>query len=90
MRHNEEGPSDCWTRNPSAALRDFEAAYVRFLAWAWVRRREEKFWEFHRKALATVGIDIEQLPYRREALRSAPRLLGTALVEWGQRRLNVD
>ena len=69
---------------------EHEAAYVRFLAWAWVRRRDEMFWEFHRKALATVGIDIEQLPYKREALRSAPRLLGTALVEWGQRRLNVD
>ncbi len=38
MRHNEEGPSDCWTRNPSAALwvihdregRSRTTAYVRF------------------------------------------------------------
>jgi glycosyltransferase involved in cell wall biosynthesis len=66
------------------------AAYVRFLAWAWVRRRDDKFWEFHRKALASAGIDLDQLPYKRAALRSAPRLVGTALVEWGQRRFDVD
>jgi hypothetical protein len=84
------GPHFLTPEEQARHFRAHEEAYVRFLAWAWVRRRDQKFWDFHRKGLATAGIDIDQLPYKREALRSGPRLVGTALVEWGQRRLNVD
>lgn len=90
MQLKLHGPHFLSAEQQTRLYAQHEAAYVRFLAWAWIRRRDEKFWEFHRKALATVGMDVDQLPYKREALRSGPRLLGTALTEWGKRRFEVD
>jgi len=60
---------------------DFRERYRRFLAEAWLDRRETAFWEFHRKGLATIGADIEPLAIARHAVPAlvdsllAPRLV---------------
>ena len=48
-----------------------DGEYHRFLADAWLRRRDEKFWEFHRKGLATVGDTIDRNRIARDAVRVA-------------------
>jgi glycosyltransferase involved in cell wall biosynthesis len=40
----------------------------RFLADAWLHRREPEFWEFHRKGLANAGEEIDRSAVRRAAV----------------------
>jgi glycosyltransferase involved in cell wall biosynthesis len=62
-----------------------ERHYRRFLAEAWLERRDEGFWEFHRKGLATVGDTIDRKTLVRDAARVvagyalSPRRLGDVL-----------
>jgi len=44
----------------------FERRYRRFLAEAWLARREPAFWELHREGLRTVGEDIDQARLLRD------------------------
>lgn len=53
-----------------------ERAYRRFLAEAWLRRREPAFWDFHRRGLAQVGAEIDRSRFLRDAI---PVLLHYAL-----------
>src|SRR4029453_10704361 len=41
-------------------LRKHEREYNQFLARSWLLRREPEFWEFHRKGMATIGVDIDR------------------------------
>ncbi len=52
----------------SRYLREHERAYRRFLAEAWLRRREPAFWEFHRKGLAAVGLETDRGRFLRDAV----------------------
>jgi glycosyltransferase involved in cell wall biosynthesis len=45
--------------------------YRQFLAEAWLERRDEGFWSFHRKGLATVGDTIDRKALMRDAARVA-------------------
>jgi glycosyltransferase involved in cell wall biosynthesis len=62
-----------------------ERHYRRFLAEAWLERRDEGFWKFHREGLATVGDTIDRAALVRDAARVAlgyalsPARLGKAL-----------
>lgn len=62
-----------------------ERHYRSFLAEAWLARRDEGFWSFHRKGLATVGDTIDRKALIRDAARVAlgyalsPRRLGELL-----------
>jgi glycosyltransferase involved in cell wall biosynthesis len=47
---------------------DHERRYRRFLAEAWLRRREAGFWQYHRAGLATVGERIEGAKLARDAV----------------------
>jgi len=42
--------------------------YRRFLAEAWLCRREPAFWEFHRKGLKAIGRDIDRAQLMRDAV----------------------
>lgn len=63
-----------------------ERHYRRFLAEAWLERRDEGFWKFHREGLATVGDAIDRTALVRDAARVAigyalsPGRLGAAIV----------
>jgi hypothetical protein len=50
-----------------------ERHYRAFLAEAWLEGRDEGFWSFHRKGLATVGDTIERGLLLRDAARAAVR-----------------
>jgi hypothetical protein len=64
-----------------------ERRYRRFLAEAWLARRDEGFWKFHEKGLATVGDTIDRKALLRDAARVAlgyavsPRRLAALLRE---------
>jgi glycosyltransferase involved in cell wall biosynthesis len=45
-----------------------ESEYRRMLAVAWLQRREPEFWEYHRKALASVGLEIGRAELARKAV----------------------
>jgi len=47
--------------------------YRAFLAEAWLEGRDEGFWSFHRKGLATVGATIDRSVLLRDAARAAIR-----------------
>lgn len=51
--------------------RQRERHYRRFLAEAWLERRDEGFWKFHREGLATVGDTIDRKALLRDAARVA-------------------
>jgi len=65
--------------------RERDRRYRMFLAEAWLARRDEGFWKFHRKGLATVGDTIDRKALVRDAARVAvgyvlsPGRLGAAL-----------
>jgi len=67
-------------------LGEHELAYRRFLAEAWLRRREPEFWEFHRKGLAAIGESIDTSRFARDAVAvvlhyaMSPRVVAQALV----------
>jgi glycosyltransferase involved in cell wall biosynthesis len=69
-----------------ALWRARERHYRRFLAEAWLERRDDGFWKFHEKGLATVGDTIDRRALMRDAARVAagyalsPRRLGRALL----------
>jgi glycosyltransferase involved in cell wall biosynthesis len=73
-----------------------DAEYRRFLAEAWLRRREPGFWDFHRKGLATIGETIERGALVRDAVPIAlhyafsPATIGAALLRRARRRLERD
>jgi glycosyltransferase involved in cell wall biosynthesis len=48
-----------------------ERVYRRFLASAWLNRREPEFWEFHRKGLACIGEKVERAELLRYLLPTA-------------------
>ncbi|HUJ62678.1 MAG TPA: glycosyltransferase family 2 protein [Kofleriaceae bacterium] len=76
----------------AAAWREREGEYRKFLAEAWLRRADAKFWKFHREGLATVGDTIERTALARDALRVAagylvaPKRLGDELLRKLRRR----
>jgi glycosyltransferase involved in cell wall biosynthesis len=49
-------------------LTEHRAAYRRFFAEAWLRRREQAFWDFHRKGLAIAGEDIDPSRFPKDVL----------------------
>lgn len=61
--------------------------YRAFLAEAWLARRDDGFWDFHRKGLATVGDTLDRKVLLRDAARVAaglalsPRRLAALLRE---------
>ncbi len=67
--------------------RSRERHYRSFLAEAWLTRRDEGFWKFHAKGLATVGDTIDRNALLRDAARVAlgyavsPRRLAALLRE---------
>lgn len=69
-----------------------ERHYRSFLAEAWLARRDEGFWKFHEKGLATVGDAIDRKALIRDAARVAlgyaasPRRLAALLRERAHRR----
>src|SRR5262249_49911586 len=46
---------------------EHEQVYRRFLAEAWLRRREPEFWTFHEKGLAVIGATIDRSRFIRDA-----------------------
>jgi glycosyltransferase involved in cell wall biosynthesis len=50
-----------------------ERHYRSFLAQAWLERRDDGFWAFHRKGLATVGDTIDRKALLRDVARVAAR-----------------
>jgi glycosyltransferase involved in cell wall biosynthesis len=59
-----------------ALWRQRERHYRSFLAEAWLERRDEGFWRFHEKGLATVGDTLDRKALMRDVARAA---LGIAL-----------
>jgi glycosyltransferase involved in cell wall biosynthesis len=57
----------------AALWRQRDRHYRAFLAEAWLERRDEGFWNFHRKGLATVGHTIDRTTLVRDAARAAMR-----------------
>lgn len=55
----------------AALWRQRERHYRSFLAEAWLARRDDGFWAFHRKGLATVGDTIDRKALIRDAARVA-------------------
>jgi glycosyltransferase involved in cell wall biosynthesis len=53
--------------------RQRERHYRRFLAEAWLERRDDGFWSFHQKGLATVGDAIDRKALMRDVARAAIR-----------------
>jgi glycosyltransferase involved in cell wall biosynthesis len=68
-----------------------ERHYRTFLAQAWLEGRDDAFWEFHRRGLATVGDTLDRKALVRDALRLAigytlsPSKLGAVLRERARR-----
>jgi glycosyltransferase involved in cell wall biosynthesis len=68
-----------------------ETGYRRFLGLAWLEGRDEGFWTFHEKGLATVGDTIDRASLMRGAARAAvgyalaPGRLGKALLRRARR-----
>jgi glycosyltransferase involved in cell wall biosynthesis len=56
-----------------ALWRQRERHYRSFLAEAWLERRDDGFWRFHRKGLATVGDTIDRKALMRDVARVAIR-----------------
>jgi len=65
------GPTYLSSEEYERAAAPLERDYRRFLARAWITRREPKFWEFHRKGLATVHEEIESSALVRGAAELA-------------------
>lgn len=68
-----------------AEWQELETTYRRYLGQAWLEGRDEGFWKFHEKGLATVGDTIDRATLVRGAARAAvgyalaPGRLGKAL-----------
>jgi glycosyltransferase involved in cell wall biosynthesis len=60
LRLTLSGPTYLSPEELEKYLGSHRRLYRRFLAEAWLRRREPGFWEFHRKGLARVGEEIER------------------------------
>jgi glycosyltransferase involved in cell wall biosynthesis len=57
------------------AWRRREAHYYAFLADAWLEGRDEAFWDFHRRGLATVGHEIDRKKLRSAVMRASGRIM---------------
>jgi len=73
------GPAFLTPEENGRLLAEHRRKYRRFLAEAWLRRREPAFWEFHQKGLAPVGESIDR---GRFALDAVPVVLYFALRPW--------
>jgi len=69
------GPHYLNEREFAAAWAEQDGDYRRYLAEQFLRGADEKFWEFHRKGLATVGDTIDRIQLARDVVRYAPRQL---------------
>ena len=68
-------------------VREQDRVHARFLAEAWLRRREPQLWDLHRRGLATIGRRVEDAWSPRDVLAvalhyaSSPRLVMSAIVK---------
>lgn len=61
------GPRDLSPEENAACLADARRDYYRHLGAAWLERREDAYWEYHRKGLATIGETIRRGALLRQA-----------------------
>jgi glycosyltransferase involved in cell wall biosynthesis len=73
------GPTYLSPEEYARHLDEHRRVYARFLAEAWLRRREPAFWEFHRKGLARIGEEIDR---SRFLLDAVPVVLQYFLQPW--------
>lgn len=62
------GPAYLSPEEAARHLDEHRRLYRRFLAEAWLRRREPAFWEFHRKGLARIGEEIDRSRFPLDAV----------------------
>jgi glycosyltransferase involved in cell wall biosynthesis len=68
IRLKSFGPASLSGEECVRYLGEHRRVYARFLAEAWLRRREPEFWEFHRKGLARIGEEIDRSRFWLDAV----------------------
>jgi hypothetical protein len=53
------GPEYLTARECSRYIKQHQRLYARFLAEAWLRRRDRELWDLHRRGLGTIGRRLE-------------------------------
>jgi glycosyltransferase involved in cell wall biosynthesis len=89
IRLTLSGPTYLSSEEHARYLGEHLRLYRRFLAEAWLRRREPGFWEFHRKGLARIGEDIDRSRFPIDAAAVVLRyaLRPDLVAGWAWRRL---
>ena len=68
LRLKSSGPAYLSPEEQDKYLGEHRRIYRRFLAEAWLRRREPGFWEFHRKGLSRIGEEIDRSRFPIDAV----------------------
>jgi glycosyltransferase involved in cell wall biosynthesis len=68
IRLKSFGPAHLSSEEYVRHLGEHRRVYARFMAEAWLRRREPEFWEFHRKGLARIGEDVDRSRFVLDAV----------------------